>query len=103
MAAVLEFSNANKLVHQRLADEDKLALPLDFAGPEPRTAPYFTDASILTPAYGNPPTIILGPGEAAKAHQTDEHCSVERIRQATDIYAGLAAKWCAIEDSAAGR
>jgi succinyl-diaminopimelate desuccinylase len=41
------------------------------AGPGPQTAPYFTDASILTPAFGNPPTIILGPGEAAKAHQTD--------------------------------
>ncbi|WP_375412099.1 M20 family metallopeptidase [uncultured Bradyrhizobium sp.] len=63
------------------------------AGSEPRTAPYFTDASALTPALGNPPTIILGPGEAAKAHQTDEYCSVQRIREASDIYARLAAKW----------
>jgi succinyl-diaminopimelate desuccinylase len=63
-------------------------------GPEPRTAPYFTDASALTPAFGNPPTIILGPGEAAKAHQTDEYCSVQRIHEATDIYARLAIKWC---------
>jgi len=68
------------------------------AGPRPQTAPYFTDASVLTPAFGNPPTIILGPGEAAKAHQTDEFCSVDRIRQATDIYIALAAKWCAKED-----
>lgn len=63
-------------------------------GLEPRTAPYFTDASALTPAFGNPPTIILGPGEAAKAHQTDEYCSVQRIHEATDIYARLAIKWC---------
>jgi succinyl-diaminopimelate desuccinylase len=63
-------------------------------GLEPRTAPYFTDASALTPAFGNPPTIILGPGEAAKAHQTDEYCSVRRIHEATDIYARLAMKWC---------
>jgi succinyl-diaminopimelate desuccinylase len=63
-------------------------------GSEPRTAPYFTDASALTPAFGNPPTIILGPGEAAKAHQTDEYCSVARIREAADIYSRLAAKWC---------
>jgi succinyl-diaminopimelate desuccinylase len=62
-------------------------------GPEPRTAPYFTDASALTPAFGNPPTIILGPGEAAKAHQTDEYCSVQRIREACDIYARLADRW----------
>jgi succinyl-diaminopimelate desuccinylase len=63
------------------------------AGPEPRTAPYFTDASALTPAFGNPPTIILGPGEAAKAHQTDEYCSVQRIREAVEIYSRLAARW----------
>lgn len=63
-------------------------------GLNPRTAPYFTDASVLTPALGNPPTIILGPGEAAKAHQTDEYCSVDRIRKASDIYSRLAAKWC---------
>ena len=63
------------------------------AGAEPRTAPYFTDASALTPAFGNPPTIILGPGEAAKAHQTDEYCSVHRIHEATDIYSSLAARW----------
>lgn len=66
-------------------------------GTEPRTAPYFTDASALTPAFGNPPTIILGPGEAAKAHQTDEYCSVQRIHEATDIYARLALRWCGAE------
>jgi succinyl-diaminopimelate desuccinylase len=63
------------------------------AGLEPRTAPYFTDASALTPAFGNPPTIILGPGEAAKAHQTDEYCLIDRIYAAAQIYAGLAARW----------
>ena len=63
------------------------------AGSELRTAPYFTDASALTPAFGNPPTIILGPGEVAKAHQTDEYCSVERIRDAAEIYSRLAAQW----------
>jgi succinyl-diaminopimelate desuccinylase len=63
------------------------------AGSTPRTAPYFTDASALTPALGNPPTIILGPGEAAKAHQTDEYCSVQRIGEASEIYARLAAGW----------
>jgi succinyl-diaminopimelate desuccinylase len=68
------------------------------AGAEPQTAPYFTDASALTPAFGNPPTVILGPGEAAKAHQTDEYCSVARIREATDIYARIAAGWATRTD-----
>lgn len=66
-------------------------------GSEPQTAPYFTDASVLTPAFDNPPTIILGPGEASKAHQTDEYCSVERILEAAAIYAALTKQWCKLE------
>ena len=38
-----------------------------------------TDAAVLKPAYGNPPTIILGPGEPQMAHQTDEYCIAERV------------------------
>ncbi len=59
-------------------------------------APYFTDASVLTPALGNPPTVILGPGELAQAHQTDEYCLVSRIERATEIYARLIRGWCRI-------
>lgn len=58
-----------------------------------QTASYFTDASALTPAYGGVPTVILGPGEAAMAHQTDEYCYVSRIEQAVDVYRTLAEKW----------
>lgn len=58
-----------------------------------RSASYFTDASALTPAYGGVPTIILGPGEASMAHQTDEYCFVSRIEQAVDIYRTLAENW----------
>jgi succinyl-diaminopimelate desuccinylase len=57
------------------------------------TVPYFTDASVLKPALGNPPTIILGPGEASMAHQIDEYCFVDRIREATEIYAKLMQRW----------
>ncbi|MDP8919542.1 MAG: M20 family metallopeptidase, partial [Pseudomonadota bacterium] len=49
--------------------------------PVPKGATYFTDASALTPAIDNLPTIILGPGEAAMAHQTDEYCLISRIDQ----------------------
>jgi succinyl-diaminopimelate desuccinylase len=59
-----------------------------------RAAPYFTDASALTPAYGNAPTMILGPGEMALAHQTDEYCLVERCEQAVLIYEELITRWC---------
>jgi succinyl-diaminopimelate desuccinylase len=61
--------------------------------PEVCTATYFTDAAALTPAYGGPPTVILGPGEAAMAHQTDEYCVVDRIDQAVDAYVEIAKRW----------
>lgn len=61
--------------------------------PEIATATYFSDASVLAPAIGTPPTVILGPGEPQLAHQTDEWCSVERIEQATAIYRRLIADW----------
>jgi len=59
----------------------------------PRAAPYFTDASVLKPAMGDPPTVILGPGEMALAHQTDEYCSIEKIEQALAIYEEIAVRW----------
>ena len=59
------------------------------------TATYFTDASVLTPAMEGAPTLVLGPGEPTLAHQTDEWCGVERVRQATEIYRALIADWAA--------
>ena len=63
--------------------------------PEPRGAAYFTDASIFTPALGNPPTIILGPGEPTMAHKTNEFCYISRIEDATEAYFEIAKRWCA--------
>jgi len=60
------------------------------------TAPYFTDASALTPALGGVPTVILGPGPAHMAHQTDEWCECARIEEAVAIYARLIAAWCGL-------
>lgn len=61
--------------------------------PDVAAAPYFTDASALTPAYGGIPTVVLGPGPAAMAHQTDEYCEVVRIEEATEISARLIDDW----------
>jgi succinyl-diaminopimelate desuccinylase len=58
--------------------------------PGPRAASYFTDASVLTPAYGHPPTIILGPGEPTMAHKTDEYCRISKIEEATQAYVEIA-------------
>jgi len=62
--------------------------------PEPASAPYFTDASILTPAFGGIPTVILGPGELVQAHQTDEYAVVRCIEETTDLYRELGRRWC---------
>ena len=48
---------------------------------------YFTDASALSAAIGDPPVIVLGPGEASMAHRTDEYCEMTRIAEATKLFA----------------
>ena len=61
--------------------------------PRPRAAPYATDGSVLSTTY-RAPAVILGPGEAAQAHQTDEYCRLDRIDQAVELYTDLARHWC---------
>jgi succinyl-diaminopimelate desuccinylase len=66
------------------------------ARPSVDAAPYFTDASALTPALGGVPTVILGPGPAHMAHQTDEWCEIARIEEAAEVYRRLIAGWCGV-------
>lgn len=61
--------------------------------PEPRTLPFFTDASILAEAMAAS-TVIIGPGETSLAHQTDEYCVVDRIPECEVIYRRLIEAWC---------
>jgi succinyl-diaminopimelate desuccinylase len=67
---------------------------------QPGVVPYFTDASVLKSAFGNVPTVILGPGEPHMAHQTDEYVSVSRIHEAAEIYEALIRQWCGRPDDA---
>lgn len=62
--------------------------------PIPKGATFFTDASALTPAFGNPPTIVLGPGEPDMAHKTDEFCYLSKIEECMEIYTRIAADYC---------
>lgn len=61
--------------------------------PIEKTVSYFTDASALKSAIGNPPTVILGPGQPEMAHQTDEFCYVDKIEDATKLFANLISDW----------
>lgn len=64
--------------------------------PHPRTAHYGTDGPSLSSAMGAPPSIILGPGELATMHMTDEWCSTQRIETAVEIYEKIICAWCGI-------
>lgn len=60
---------------------------------DPKGAPFFTDASILVPAMGNIPALVLGPGETAMAHKTDEYCHLSKIDHAVTMYVDIARRW----------
>ena len=51
------------------------------------------EGSALALAYGGVPTVILGPGEASMAHQTDEYCVVDRIGEAVEAYTEIGRHW----------
>lgn len=50
---------------------------------------YFTDASVLKPAMGDLPVMILGPGQVDQPHVTDEYVRVARLVEAVGLYAAL--------------
>lgn len=60
----------------------------------PKIVSYFTDAAALRGPLGQPPTVILGPGEPHMAHQTDEFCYVERIGEAEKLFRKIILDWC---------
>ena len=77
-------------------DDPWIRTVFEVAPTEPRGLAYFTDAAALTPAYGNPPTVIWGPGEAAQAHQTDEWAEAAKIDTAADEFFEVARRWCGV-------
>ncbi|MBI4724828.1 MAG: M20 family metallopeptidase [Rhodomicrobium sp.] len=82
--------------HPWLADAAAIVQSVTGSAHETGGASYFTDAAALKPAMGDPPTVILGPGEPEQAHQTDEFCSIARIEEAEAIYTEIIARWCGV-------
>lgn len=64
-----------------------------------RSLPYMTDGAVLQQLYGGIPTIILGPGEPSQAHQKDEFCTIEEIRESVEIYKNIIIHYGGIYDS----
>jgi succinyl-diaminopimelate desuccinylase len=70
--------------------------PLAGTDGTPHGLAYFTDASALAPAYGTPPTVICGPGDADQAHRTDESCSIAALEAAAEGFFDIARRWCGL-------
>jgi succinyl-diaminopimelate desuccinylase len=63
----------------------------------PRSMTYFTDAAPLRRAYGpRLPVLLLGPGSAPLAHQTDEYCSLNHVDLGTEMYRRIIQDWCSV-------
>lgn len=82
--------------HPWIQEVFEIMQPFLGARPQPRAATYFTDAAALNIAYDTPPTVILGPGEAQMAHQTNEYCVIERIGESVAAYEEIARRWCGL-------
>ncbi|MEO3829702.1 M20/M25/M40 family metallo-hydrolase [Actinomadura sp. B10D3] len=57
--------------------------------------PGTTDAAFLQPAWNVPVLPAFGPGLLRRAHGADEWVSIGALRGAVDLYAGVAAAFCA--------
>ena len=58
-----------------------------------RFTPINSLRKLLKFAIGDPPKVIVGPGQPEMAHQTDEFCYVEKISAATKIFEDLIVDW----------
>lgn len=65
------------------------------APPGIESVQFFTDAAALRAALPDVPILILGPGDPAMAHRTDEYAEIEQIHAAVEMYMALARQWCA--------
>ena len=62
--------------------------------PKPKTITFSTDGADLKRGFGGTtPAVVLGPGEPALAHQTDEWASLDRIGEAVEIFRTLMQRW----------
>lgn len=59
----------------------------------PKALPYLTDGAVLQKLYKNAPVVIIGPGQAEMAHQTDEFCYIDKLVSAVGIYKNIILKW----------
>ncbi len=59
---------------------------------EPGGASYYSDATILSPAFALP-MVIIGPGRLGMSGRTDEHVMVSDVEKAVALYRHIALAW----------
>jgi succinyl-diaminopimelate desuccinylase len=84
---------ASDPAHDWIAEAYEICSRVTGTRTPPEGATYFTDAAVLAPAMGDVPALVLGPGEPAMAHKTDEYCVVPRIEEAVHLYTEIARRW----------
>ncbi|MDR0441616.1 MAG: M20 family metallopeptidase [Candidatus Accumulibacter sp.] len=57
------------------------------------TVAFFTDAVNVRQAAGDIPLIILGPGDPALAHKSDEWCSISQLNMVREMYVDIIKAW----------
>jgi succinyl-diaminopimelate desuccinylase len=59
---------------------------------EAKGASYYSDATVLTPAF-DLPMVIIGPGPLGMSGQTDEYVETAAVDQAVDVFERVARQW----------
>jgi acetylornithine deacetylase len=62
------------------------------AGGPPQTVCYGTDGGELSELERR---VVIGPGDIAQAHTTDEWIDLDQLQRAADLYARAIRRWCA--------
>ena len=58
---------------------------------DPKTVSFATDGGLLSEISEK---VVLGPGDIAQAHTTNEWISLEQMETGTELYAELIRHWC---------
>jgi acetylornithine deacetylase/succinyl-diaminopimelate desuccinylase len=103
-ATVEEMAGTSGFVHVPLdcpAGDKYLGMLCDLAGdPEPVGLQFWTDGALL--AAAGTPAVVCGPGDIAQAHSLDEWVAVDQLRDAADVYFGMAARMLSVRPTETG-
>ena len=63
----------------------------EIAGGESKTVCYGTDGGEMVELNNR---VVIGPGDIAQAHTTDEWIELEQLERGADVYASAIRRWC---------